>query len=219
MAYTRSRSQFIFPSQPGWYPDGTGQLRYFNGQMWTEGRRPIPTLKGFVANYPRHDSPLAEPRVPRRRARKVVAVGILAMLFVGVAAQLLALVVPHSPSAELVAFQGRASRACTGSVLEIAPLSQAGARQEDRATLVTASRLARQDTAFAASGKLAAESTWASAWTSMVTAMGSYLVGRDSFATVSQRVAGVQSLAAADGISGCSVQNNILSGGAVNASR
>jgi len=219
MAHIRSRSQFVSPSRPGWYPDGTGQLRYFNGQMWTEGRRPLPALKSFVSSAPHHDSPLADPRVPRRRVRKAIALGMLSMLLVGIAVQLLAIVVPHAPSAQLVAFQERASRACAGAVLDIAPLSQAGARQEDQATLETASRLERDDSTFAANEKVPAEMTWTSAWGAMVSSMKAYLGGTASFATVSARMSGVRSLAVQDGISGCSLQTNILSGGAVSSSR
>ncbi len=62
------------PSVPGWYPDGSGHLRYFTGEHWTERQRPLPsysTLPEF-ADLPPYQSFYPPTPKKSRLLRKVI---------------------------------------------------------------------------------------------------------------------------------------------------
>ncbi len=70
------------PNTPGWYPDGAGRLRYFDGIEWTENVRQRPTLISFRSETPLPDRSLAL-RVKRPNRRSQFAKLFLAFILVG----------------------------------------------------------------------------------------------------------------------------------------
>lgn len=71
------------PRSPGWYPDGSGLLRYFDGMQWTERVRDtplyddIPEFLGLPPYLPR-----ATVREQKRRRRLRRSVGLIAIFVI-----------------------------------------------------------------------------------------------------------------------------------------
>lgn len=71
------------PRIPGWYPDGAGRLRYFDGNGWTEKIRAMPLYRDIpeFAALPPYQHRVDPPRRRRlvRKAIGLVAAGLLVL--------------------------------------------------------------------------------------------------------------------------------------------
>lgn len=71
------------PRIPGWYPDGAGRLRYFDGSGWTEKIRAMPLYRDIpeFAALPPYQHRVDPPRRRRlvRKAAGIVAAGLLVL--------------------------------------------------------------------------------------------------------------------------------------------
>jgi hypothetical protein len=66
----------------GWYPDGSGQQRYWDGAQWTEHFAPVPTPASF-ASAPSTPAPVAARR-SRTRLFIGIGAGVLVLAALGV---------------------------------------------------------------------------------------------------------------------------------------
>ncbi len=194
----RSRRTARPPQRPGWYPDGAGWLRYYDGHGWTELIRERLVLTDFRARLP---EPEHAPRVHAGRSRqglRVVSVILACLLVGGVVLQLVALTLRPDEattrlSSSLAAAQAR--RVCSAHPVDAHALGEDTAA----ARAAAASRAAglTQVAAQSASGTIG---RLAVAWSNLAVALaGSHLPPVE----LAARVRAVDTAALDARLSGC----------------
>lgn len=94
------------PMRPGWYPDGEGRLRYFDGHIWTDSLRQRPSFANFVSEVPASETSFRQPVNRRRRFVRLVSLLVVALLVGGIIAQLVIFGVLGSSSPKIQSLAG-----------------------------------------------------------------------------------------------------------------
>ncbi|MEX6429868.1 MAG: DUF2510 domain-containing protein [Ferrimicrobium sp.] len=104
------------PMKPGWYPDGDGRLRYFDGSVWTDARRQRPNFTHFTGELPLAEVSFRRPVHRSRRLVRLVSLIVVALLLGGVIAQLVIFSVLGGSSPDirgLASYRQAASGVCS----------------------------------------------------------------------------------------------------------
>jgi len=196
----RSRRGVRPPDRPGWYPDGSGWLRYFDGHGWTEQLRERLVLAPFHGRLPDPERP---PRALVRRrpgaALRVASVLLACVLLGGVVLQLVAFdLAPHGVQGPLTHAEVRslAAQACAPS---IAPSAIRADRSDARSR---AAARASSLTELSAEEGGARIHPLAVAWSALAVAMAAHPPSR---AALAREVAVVDRAARAVGVAACGV--------------
>ncbi|MGC9154515.1 MAG: DUF2510 domain-containing protein [Ferrimicrobium sp.] len=203
-----SRREIRPPMRPGWYPQGEGRLRYFDGQAWTTSVRQRPSFTNFVRELPTPEVAFLQPVHRHRRLVRVVSLLIVVLLFGGIIAQLIVFSMGGSSSPKiqsLASYRHAADHVCE-SVFD--GVSVVGLEKNAGALLNT--KLSQGASAFSV---LASETrnvplanTVAARWSDLAIAWSKYLRGHKSHRTsVLRSMRAVDQSANAVGVKGCAV--------------
>jgi hypothetical protein len=195
----RSRRPTRPPQRPGWYPDGSGWLRYYDGTSWTELVRERLVLAEF------RPQPVESDRAPRARALRpryglrVVSVILATLLVGGLVLQLVALTL----SARLGDAQSlRPTQALVGArqVCMAHPVTTRGLLAGEGTDRTASADRAAALTELAAEAHAGGLAALAQAWSSLAVRLVSS--GRDT-ASLAAAIAAVDHAAAAVRVPSC----------------
>lgn len=172
-----SRSDIRPPMRPGWYPDGEGRLRYFDGRTWTDSLRQRPRFANFVAEVPASEVSFRQPLHRRRRIVKFASLVVVALLIGGIVAQLVifGILGSSSPKIQNLASYRRAANGVCASVFDGVSVTEL----EKNTGGLLGTKLSQSASAF---GVLASETatvpgvnTVAARWSNLAIAWSRYL--------------------------------------------
>jgi len=194
--------------RPGWYPDGEGRLRYFDGHIWTDSLRQRPSFANFVAELPVPETSFRQPVHRRRRLVRLVSLLVVALLIGGIVAQLVIFGVlgASSPKIQSLASYRRAASGVCASVFDGVSVSEL---ERNTGGLLN-TKLSQSASAFSVlaseTKSVPAANTVAARWSDLAIAWGRYL--RDHKAHVQSVVTAmraVDSSVTGAGIKDCAV--------------
>lgn len=167
----RSRRPTRPPQRPGWYPDGSGWLRYFDGQGWTELVRERLVLADFRPQPPVAERPPRQASTSRpRQGVRIASIVLACVLLGGVVLQLVALTLsPQGASAS--SLSGRAALALARQACEESPVSESAVLASERVARAAAATRAARLTQLASEARTDVLDDLAAAWSNVAVAM------------------------------------------------
>ncbi|WP_298209671.1 DUF2510 domain-containing protein [Ferrimicrobium sp.] len=214
-----SRREIRPPIWPGWYPEGEGRLRYFDGQAWTTSVRQRPSFTNFVRELPAPEVSFAQPAYRSRRLVRVMSLLVVALLLGGIVAQLVIFGLAGSSSPKiqgLASYRHAANHVCA-SVFEGVRVGEL----ERNAEVLMSTKLSQGASAFsvlaAETTKVPLATTVAARWSDLAIAWSTYLHDHKQHrASVLSSMRALDQSADAVGVKDCavftpSVQRAVLS--------